>query len=162
MNEWTSTNDDFDVTNDFQNALDLRARDILADRIGNAGALIVWPDERRAYLDDAADVPAAAAALGVEADEDVVNTALWEAFEAAMEQAAAVIAEETMEREDINDGSMREHWLHTWTAKDGWYFCFSGINRDGLYSESEDDGPYPSRADALAAAHHALVDAQKE
>lgn len=81
-------------------------------------------------------------------DTSDINTAIYGEYEHFMEVAAEQIKEETKESEDINDGTQRESWLHTWEGKDGFYFCYSGINKDGLYSESEDVGPFEYRSDA--------------
>lgn len=38
--------------------------------------------------------------------------------------------------------------IHLWQGEEGWYSCRSGYT-NGLYSESEDLGPYPTREEAL-------------
>lgn len=65
--------------------IDIRARAILSERIGNQGALMIWPEQPRAYLDDPGDYPRAAAALGC--DQDEVDDALWRAYKEAYAQA---------------------------------------------------------------------------
>ena len=62
-------------------------------------------------------------------------------------------AEEALESETVDREGTKVCWLHTWRSKTGWYYCFSGVNEQGLYSESEDCGPYPSREAAREAAH---------
>lgn len=85
-------------------------------------------------------------------DQSSINDAIYGEYEHFQETAEKEIAEKTKESEDINDGTQRESWLHTWQGRDGFYYCYSGINRDGLYSESEDAGPFESREDARNAA----------
>lgn len=137
---------------------DLRARTILSERIGNKGALMIQADGAiRAYLEDPADYSIAADALGVAQDDlddlDELNDALWDAYIEACEQAKREIREETEEREEQALGGQTEHWLHTWEGPTGWFACFSGLSRDGFYSESSEDlGPFESREEARNAA----------
>lgn len=92
-------------------------------------------------------------------DKSSINDAIYGEYEHFSRIAAEQIKDETKESEDINDGSQRESWLHTWEGKNGYYFCFSGVNRDGMYSESEDVGPFESREDAR---EYALADEESE
>ena len=138
--------------------LDLRARALLSEQIDNRGALII--DEWHAYLDADDDYPRAADALGVEIS--AVNDALWDAYQTAYEQAEREMREETLERQDINDGSQRERWLHTWRGREDWYYCISGINTESLYSESDDEGGFATREAAREAALAWLADRDAE
>lgn len=156
-----TTNHDSQIKND------IRARELLQAFLNERGVnpeIHIWPDGQRAYIasDAATMYPAIAQALRVEFDgEDTsaVNDELYEQYEYYCKQAAEQIREETKESEDVNDGSQRESWLHTWEGVDGYYFCFSGVNRDGLYSESEDVGPFESRKDAR---EQALADVESD
>lgn len=141
-------------------ANDIRARELLQaffNRYDTNPELHIWPDERRAYIASYAAVtyPVVAHVIneyGTETcdgdDMSSVNDAIYGEYEYFCKEASVTIKEETQQSEDVNDGSQRESWLHTWEGKDGFYYCFSGVNRDGLYSESEDIGPFESREQA--------------
>lgn len=152
------------ISVDSQIKNDIRARELLQAFLNERGVnpeVHIWQDEERAYIaSDAAQMyPLVAAALNVGYEDDdrsFVNDELMSRYEQFREEAERLIRDETAEREDVNDGSQRESWLHTWEGKDGYYYCFSGINRDGLYSESEDVGPFESREEASASAHEAM------
>lgn len=45
---------------------------------------------------------------------------------------------------EIDRPGMRETIITVEEREDGWYSVVSGTNRDGLYSESDDFGPFES------------------
>lgn len=149
---------------------DIRARELLQAFFNEHGVnpeLHIWADDSRAYIASDADAlyPQVAAVIndhGTETcdAEDVssINNAIYGEYEHFCSIAEEQIKVETEQREDINDGTQRESWLHTWEGMDGWYYCFSGINRDGLYSESEDVGAFDSRDEARESALEAIAD----
>jgi hypothetical protein len=136
---------------------DIRARELLQAFFNQYDAnpeIHIWPDESRAYIASDADqmYPLVARIIqqhGTQVcdidDRGDINNAIYGEYEHFCEVAAEQIKSETQESEDVNDGTQQESWLHTWEGPDGFYFCYSGVNRDGLYSESEDVGPFESR-----------------
>jgi hypothetical protein len=147
---------------------DIRARELLQKFFNQYGCnpeLHIWPDESRAYVASDADAlyPIVARIIndhGTQVcdtgDPSSTNDAIYGEYEHFCEVAEEQIKDETQQSEDVNDGSQRESWLHTWEGKDGYYYCFSGVNKDGLCSESEDVGPFESRKEASEAAHEAM------
>lgn len=139
---------------------DIRARELLQAWFNQYDVnpeIHIWQDTRSAYIASDADemYPIVADIINQHGpvvcgadDRGDVNIAIYAEYEQFCAAAATQIKEETQESEDINDGTQRESWLHTWEGADGYYFCFSGTNRDGLYSEGEDVGPFESREDA--------------
>ena len=139
---------------------DIRARELMQAWFNQYGVnpeLHVWADDSRAYIASDADTmyPQVAAVINAHGtqvcdadDSSSINDAIYGEYEHFCEVAAEQIKNETQQSEDVNDGTQRESWLHTWEGADGFYFCFSGITRDGLYSESEDVGPFESRDEA--------------
>lgn len=148
------TNHDSQIKND------IRARELLQAFFNQHDInpeMHIWPDESRAYIasDAATMYPAVALVINQHGtqvcdadDTGSINDAIYGEYEHFCEVAADLIREETKESEDINDGTQRESWLHIWEGEDGYYFCYSGVNRDGMYSESEDVGSFLSRDDA--------------
>lgn len=49
---------------------------------------------------------------------------------------------------DLMHVSVNVRDVSLWDTGDGWFWCVSGTYR-GIYSESDDAGPYPTAADAL-------------
>ena len=142
---------EFDFRADFELALELRARAILTALLREFGVEVVWRDEGRFYdVADEADVPAAAAALGVAADREVVRRALSVANVDAADRAIEILRLETERRERAAGFDCL--WVRTWLGRDGWYYSTLGIGWDGVYSERTPAGPYASRAEAREAA----------
>lgn len=142
---------------------DIRARELMQAWFNEYDAnpeIHIWQDTQSAYIASDAEAMYPVVALIINQhgtqvcdadDTGDINAAIYGEYEHFCEVAAEQIKGETQTSEDINDGTQRESRLHTWEGADGFYFCFSGVNRDGLYSESEDVGPFESREDAIAA-----------
>jgi len=156
------------TSHDSQIKNDIRARELLQKFFNQHNAnpeIHIWPDESRAYVaSEAAEMYPVVARIindhGTQVcdadDQSSINDAIYGEYEQFLEVAEEQIKAETEQRENVNDGMQHESWLHTWEGRNGYYFCFSGINKDGLSSESEDVGPFESRKEASEAAHEAM------
>lgn len=136
------------VNHDSQIQHDIRTRELMQSWFNEHDVnpeIHVWGDDDVKLVSES-DLNAVAQLL--EVDPDDVNTALVNTYAGFCDRAEEQIREETKQSEPLDQEGMRESWLHTWEGKDGFYYCFSGTNKEGLYSESEDVGPHLSREDA--------------
>lgn len=140
-----------------------RACQLLQEFFGEHGInpeIHIWTDEQSARIVGGASYARVAEIINrhgtqcCNSDDTLdVNTALYGEYEHYCEVAAKQIAEETNENISVRTGA-----LHTWQGKDGYYYCFSSVRNDGIYSESEDVGPFEDRQDAIDAAMDTIED----
>jgi hypothetical protein len=170
------------VNNDSIIKNDIRARELMQVWFNEHGInpeVHIWQDTQRAYIasDAAVMYPAVADVLGVAFDgEDtsVVDDALWGAYLSYCEQAEMQVRRETLEAVTISEYEPSQtsagasgmayrqgEQIVTWEGKDGFYGCFAGVGEGGNYSESDDQGPYESRQDAIEALEGSIEDVEE-
>ena len=91
-------------------------------------------------------------------DESEVNSELNRLYIEAAEEAERDVEERTKVVLDISNGIQ----AIVWRGRDGWMYCTAGSTCDGLAFESEDFGPFASRADAYSSIWHALQEEENE
>jgi hypothetical protein len=169
---------------DFVNDVDIKARELLGNELQTVGvtdAVVIWPDEGRAYLDSgkAEDYYKVAAHFQVVfdgEDKSPVDEALLNRYnELFAEDAPEAIQKATMQVVVLSEQKPQgwagpASWGHgtegtemlTWQGKDGWYGCLQGQGQGGNWFESEDDGPYDTREEAEKAMRVYYAESQEE
>lgn len=82
-------------------------------------------------------------------DEESVKEALYQEYLYYCDEAESSIRKETQKVHAFPCEGMRESYIVTWEGRDGFYGCTCGVNSRGIYSESDDVGPFESVEEVL-------------
>lgn len=132
---------------------DIRAREYLQEFFVENGIdpiIIIWNEREFAYLesDSYEEVGKIINAHGSEvcdiSDISDIERALYQEYLYFCKEAEEDIQRETQVGFDYPMEGCTSSYIVTWEGKDGFYGCTCSINTNGLYSESDDVGPFES------------------